>query len=393
MSFLLTANKKECCDCKACIQICPKGCIKEQVDSKGFTYPYVDHNSCINCNLCVKACPMNKNDKNKVNNTPICYAGVHLNDEIVLNSSSGGAFTAIVESYCDENYVIFGATQAEDLSVVHAYTIDKKEAYKFRKSKYVQSNIKNTYLEVKKFLKVGKKVLYTGTPCQIAGLKGFLGKEYENLLCVELLCHGVASPLVLKKHIDYLSSTYKSRVKMFDMRTKVKVDNGYRLGDFSVELENGQKKCTRDTNYYNKYFFKQVGYRDCCYICPFAKIPRTGDVTIGDCWGIEEFRPNMFDNKGVSLIMLNNNKGEKILGALNRCMKLETITLEEAMRNNPNIYKPTDYIDDNEFWRNIENKPINKVFNQVIDLSYMEYFISLVPTSIKQKIKIIRKWF
>ena len=193
-------DKSKCCGCNACVQICPKQCIQIQEDGEGFLYPLVDVDMCVDCKLCEKVCPIiTPNEPQK----PVkVYAAKHKDDEIRLKSSSGGIFTLLAEQIIDEGGVVFGARFDEYWEVMHDYTETKEGLAVFRGSKYVQSRIGNTFQQAENFLKQGRKVMFTGTPCQIAGLRRFLRKEYENLLAVDFVCHGVPSPKVWRMYLD-----------------------------------------------------------------------------------------------------------------------------------------------------------------------------------------------
>ena len=204
MFYLENKDKNNCTGCRACEKICPKDAIQMVQDSEGFIYPEIDELKCIKCGLCQKVCPNVNSVKNELIEQKVYY-GVHKDEEILRKSSSGGAFTAIVEAFCDKDYIIFGCTMNEKFEVYHDYVDNKKDIIKFRKSKYLQSNVKDSYIKVKEFLKNGKKVIFTGTPCQISGLKNFLGNiKQEKLLCVDLICHGVTSQKVFNSYIEGL---------------------------------------------------------------------------------------------------------------------------------------------------------------------------------------------
>ena len=214
--FLENNIKEECFGCEACKQICPRNAIEIVEDEEGFRYPKIN-DKCIKCGLCKKICPYSNMPKGHSENK-IAFGGYHKDWKIRDGSTSGGAFSAIVDAYCDSNYVIFGAT-AKGINVYHTYIEDKKDLYMFRKTKYSQSKIGNSYKDVKKFLKEGKKVLFSGTPCQIAGLRAFLNDiDTKDLLTVEVICEGVPSSLYMKKYEEYLKEKYGSQIDILDYR-------------------------------------------------------------------------------------------------------------------------------------------------------------------------------
>jgi len=234
--FLDTGNRTECFGCEACQQVCPKQAITMQEDKEGFRYPVIDETLCIHCNLCRKACPHSSMPE-KHRTDKYAFGGYSKDWTTRFESTSGGAFSAVVEAYCDTDYVIFGA-EAKGLLVFHSYITDKKELWKFRKSKYSQSIIGGSYKKVKKFLSEGKKVLFSGTPCQIAGLYAFLSavnfRSIENLLTVEVVCEGVPSPLYVRKMDDALEKKYGSRIESLDYRYTGKSLFGQGKWDFEA---------------------------------------------------------------------------------------------------------------------------------------------------------------
>ena len=244
MSCYLDSNiKEECFGCEACMQACPKSAIEMIEDEEGFRYPKINKEKCINCGLCRKVCSYN-HMPDRYKDNKYAFGGYHNNWNVRKESTSGGFFSAIVDNWCDENYIIFGAASS-GLNVYHTYTDDKSKIDLFRKSKYSQSKINDSYEKAKEFLKQGKKVLFSGTPCQIAGLKSYLqGSEQKNLLTVEIVCEGVPSPLYIKKFENYLENKYKSKIKNLDYRyTDERKLFGKNAGkwDFEVmhiELEN-----------------------------------------------------------------------------------------------------------------------------------------------------------
>ena len=235
-TFLDTGIKKECCGCESCKQICPKDAIEMFIDDEGFTYPKIDKEKCIKCGLCKKVCSYNNLPQSYKDNK-YCYGGYSKSIDTRGKSTSGGFFTEIVNNWCDENYVIFGAT-SKGLSVYHTYVEDKSYIDIFRRSKYSQSNILDCYKKAKEFLNEGKKVLFSGTPCQISGLDLYLNNiNTDNLLTVEVVCEGVPSPLYIKKYEEWLNKKYNSKIETLDYRFKDKkkrMNRTYGRWDFEV---------------------------------------------------------------------------------------------------------------------------------------------------------------
>lgn len=301
-------SKEQCCGCSACIQICPKRSIDFQEDIEGFLYPRVNMDTCIDCGLCEKVCPI-------VNQAPErypinVYAAKHPNDDIRVRSSSGGLFTFFAEQVINEGGVVFGARFNDKWEVVHSYTETKEGLVSFRGSKYVQSNIGDSYKQVEIFLKTGRKVMFTGTPCQVAGLRKYLKVSYANLLTVDFVCHGVPSPRVWKMYLSEELANHNHLGKLTEISFRDKT-RGWK--NFSFVLKFSKNSAIRDQrtvlssvfydNIYMQSFLSDLTLRPSCYEC-HCKAGRSGaDVTIGDFWGIDKCRPDIDDDRGVSLIM------------------------------------------------------------------------------------------
>lgn len=336
------SDKEHCSGCSACYNICPEKCITMENDSEGFIYPVIDKNKCRNCNLCKKVCPFSDKEIDGDYVEPYVFSCRHKKDSIVNKSTSGGAFTVIAEAFCTEDYAIFGASYDENLKVIHTYINDIKELSVLRKSKYVQSDIGDSYRIVKKFLLEEKKVIFSGTPCQIAGLKKYLRNDYENLLTIEVICHGVPSPLFFEKYKSFLEDKYKSKIKTYDFRNKDY--SGWEDSKVVAVFINGKKysklSLSKDDPYMNS-FLQFNGLRTSCYICPFAKIHRTADFTIGDLWGIDEIKPDINDNTGLSIILCNTDKAKKYIPNIKKISYTEEFKLSQIIQHNGNLQNPT----------------------------------------------------
>lgn len=318
MCYLDTNDKITCSGCEACANICPHKAICMIPDSEEFRYPKINIDLCTNCGLCRKVCPYNLSPQ-KYSGMNYTFGGHIKNQKVLSESTSGGAFSAIVDAWCDKNYVIFGAV-SDGLNVYHDHIFDKKYLDKFRKSKYMQSNIGNAYTYVKKFLQNGKKVLFSGTPCQIAGLKSFLlNCDQTNLLTVEVICEGVPTPLYLKSYNEYITAKYHSSVKSIDYRYKdFKSYFNHLIGrwDFQVmqlSLENNRKfKTDRWFNPFWSIWINHLMSRPSCYHCPYTTPERLADISLGDLWGVHLYCPELYNhNKGASLIICNSIKGKE----------------------------------------------------------------------------------
>lgn len=343
MSFLDDGNKEKCCGCRGCEQICGHFAIKMIEDNEGFLYPSIDLDKCINCGLCKKVCPIENKELDESKKTLKVYAAWNKKQDILKQSSSGGVFTSLCEYILNLNGNIYGVEMAKDIKVQHICVNDKSEIYKFRDSKYVQSDVKNTFKLVKKDLLENKKVLYSGTPCQIAGLKEFLGTNFansENLYLVDIICHGVPSPKFFKKYIKSLEKKISGEILNFKFRKKTK-------GDWVLAVsykKNGKKKEKNIIPMMSPYYFgfmNNMLHRPICYKCPYANVNREGDITIGDYWGVKKFHPKIKTKKGVSLVILNNKKGINIFEKIKNELNVEESLLEYAKEFNKNLSKPS----------------------------------------------------
>lgn len=318
--MITVVNKEQCCGCSACLHICPKHSISFKEDSEGFWYPHVDLSSCVNCGLCEKVCPVINQDSER---EPIAvYAAKHPDDSVRLKSSSGGIFSLLAEQIIGQGGVVFGAKFNDKWEVIHDYVETPEGLEAFRGSKYVQSYIGDSYVCAESFLKAGRKVMFTGTPCQIAGLKKFLRREYENLLAVDIICHGVPSPKVWRMYLEeeisckeyigknttLVSSKVSPTITGVNFRDK---SNGWKkyslVLNFSEETAIGKQNTVLSSmftdNIYMRAFLSNLTLRPSCYNCP-AKGGKSGaDITIGDFWGVENVFPEFDDGKGVSVVV------------------------------------------------------------------------------------------
>ena len=296
-------EKTQCCGCASCVQRCPKQCISLKEDTEGFLYPVVDKENCIDCGLCERVCPILHRNKAR---TPLkVYAAKHMSEEIRMKSSSGGIFTLLAEQILNEGGVVFGARFDESWDVIHDYTETKDGLKSFRGSKYVQSRISYTFKKVESFLKDGRMVMFTATPCQIAGLKSFLRKEYDNLLAVDIVCHGVPSPLVWREYLQYTKK--KEEITSINFRDKTESWKEYRMN-----IKGKNNLIVKESFFYNIYmrgFLKDLYLRPSCYNCSFKSNRSDSDITLGDFWGINHHMPDFDDDKGVSLVLLQSQKG------------------------------------------------------------------------------------
>lgn len=335
-------NKVDCCGCNACGDICPKQAISYKTDEEGFWYPEVDVQKCVDCHLCEKVCPLlHKDDLGKDGFVePKCLAAIHKNIEVRFDSTSGGFFSALAEEIYRQGGYVGGAVFNEDWSVSQFLSTDKKDLVKIRSSKYLQSHFDGFYIAVREALKTEKPVLVCGGPCQMAALRKFLQKPYDNLIIVDYICRGIPSPLLFKKFIEYLEEKHHSKVVYFKAKNK---ELGWHNLTSKVVFENRDVEwLPKDRNPWLqlKYEVPET-CRPSCFKCPFKGFPRNADITIGDLWTRSKLIPSYLDNDlGTSVVLLNNKKGDDYV---KRCLKKVNYVefpLEIAVEGNVHLISP-----------------------------------------------------
>lgn len=330
-------SKHECSGCSACFNICPTEAIRMVPDELGFLFPYIDENKCINCNLCEQVCSFNNKYIFAFEHIePKIFAVRHREFKEIETSRSGAAFIALSEWVLNQNGVVYGAAFNESLVVIHKRATNKIELNEFKGSKYVQSDTTGIFLKIKDDLKNGKKVLFSGTPCQTAGLNSFLGKsDKRNLYLVDIICHGVPSPNIFKDYLVYLENKYEKKIKKFNFRDKH--DIGWSKHVESIDF--GDKKIY--SREYTKLFYENIMLRESCYNCYFTNLNRPSDITIGDYWGWQKTDKEFNrDDKGVSLVLCNTLKGLNLFNDIKNKLYFKEVLKENCMQ--PNLEKPSE---------------------------------------------------
>ena len=380
-------NKEKCCGCSACADRCPKQCIIMKEDEQGFLYPSIDLSLCVNCGLCEKVCPvLNQNEPHK---PIVAYAAKNTDEKIRMTSSSGGVFYALAEKVINGCGVVFGAKFNDSWEVVHDYAESAEGLKAFQGSKYVQSDIGECYNDAEKFLKQGRKVLFSGTPCEIAGLRKYLGKEYDNLLAVDVICHGVPSRRIWRDYLQYIlrpkaengKNTVLQDCSLKDIlyisfRDKT---TGWKKFGFAAlrkprrqggensvlqpsSLNNEIIHETLDQNLFMKGFLKNLYLRPSCYNCPAKSGKSCSDITLGDLWGVNEILPYMDDDKGTSAVLINSSKGKAFFDSL-RIEKVDC-DYDAIVRYNPAIVQSVALpAISGRFWRVYESSGIVSAFD------------------------------
>lgn len=318
-------HKSECCGCTACQQICPVQCISMKPDEEGFLYPKINDGQCIGCQKCEAVCPIQTPPL--VKGKTQTYVGYAQNEKIRRPSSSGGIFSLAAEYVLKRGGAVFGAAFDDAFAVHHICVESEEDLDKLRGSKYVQSSLENTYAQAKEYLIGGRWVLFSGTACQIAGLKNYLGKEYDRLLTIDVLCHGVPSPKIWKYYLEDQQRKYNSKITSIQFRDK---KLGWKRFSIRIQFENGREYAVPFTkDKFMNLFLDNIDLRPSCYDCRFKAFPRPSDMTIGDCWGIEHHLPELDDDKGASVIVVQTEKGQAVLNEIRAGMTCQRAEREE----------------------------------------------------------------
>ena len=323
----ILADKNQCTGCTACANICPKSCIEMKEDDEGFAQPVIDNSILSN------RTPKDEETK--------AYAALSKNDETRLESSSGGIFSELAKLILQSNGIVYGAKYDDDFKVIHTGIEDIESLKELRGAKYSQSDLSTIFQIIKTQLNNGRQVLFSGTPCQIGGLKAFLKKDYDNLYCIDFVCHGVPSPLVWKKYIEYRSQVDADNQvpEYINLRNK---ESGWSHYSYQVEFAYSKSNhylCQNDKDLYMSLFVNNYILRRSCSNCYYKGYSRESDITLGDFWGIWDILPSMDDNKGTSVVFTHSNKGEKLLNSAAIHLQSNPVTLDQATMMNPSLLK------------------------------------------------------
>ncbi len=393
-------ERNKCFGCGSCFQSCPRNAISMEMDCEGFSFPQVDEKACVDCGICVKKCPaLSPVPKNTY--VQECYSAVFLSDDICRRSASGGAFAAFAVEVLNEHGVVFGCAYDDELNAVHVKVESLDGLPKLQGSKYVSSDTKRTFAETKDILKSGKKVLYSGRPCQVAGLLRYLGGRHENLVTVDLVCHGVPSQLLFSRYLEWLGRKNGGKIIYYGFRDKDA--GGWSCGGkFKTKTKTKTKTNEASCDPYYASFLRGETYRISCYVCPFARAERVGDLTIGDFWGVEQFYPEIDTSRGVSGIMVNSEKGKALLERCADSLAIKRISLDELRMQNTNLNSPTpmpekrrtvyrDCLVDGKFVPNVKyGSPLVFYLKQKVS-KYMPKRVKRIMKKVLRKIK-THKW-
>lgn len=390
----LFKDKNDCCACGACLNICPKQAISMQKDEYGFLYPQIDKGKCIKCGLCLKTCAFQNSE---LKNIPIKTYAAQSDNTNLKESASGGIFASIATNVLREGGVIYGAAmemENDKLTVRHIAVENDADLIKLQGSKYVQSSTEKIYQDVKKKLNDNRLVLFSGTPCQVDGLNSYLGKTYDNLITIDIICHGVPNNQMFQDYIALLEEKYKDKIIDFKFRDKTK---GWGLTAKGYTAKGYTAKIPANVSSYYYMFLKSYIYRDSCYSCKYACKNRCGDITIGDYWGIEKAHPEVLKENdyrldyknGISCLIVNTERGTRILEKYKSSLRLLDSAFEKVANENGQLNHPS-LVESNKRARILDvykfkgYVAVGKLFKWIKCINMLKV---LVPSGLKKVLK------
>lgn len=357
-------DKNRCSGCTACAAVCPKNCIKMVLDEEGFLYPFADKDSCIDCGLCERVCPIGTplpKPEHDIN----CFAVCNNDKEVRQSSSSGGVFFALAKEIIADGGAVFGAAFDEEMKVSHICVREESRLCRLMGSKYVQSDLKNSFLMTKELLESNVPVLFSGTPCQTDGLVSFLKKDYVNLFVVDVVCHGAPSPAVWEKYLEYNKQKQGADVTGFCFRDKSTGWKNYAVTARFCDGSDVSKKHHDDL--YMKAFLHNISLRPSCYACGSKSPYRVADISLGDFWGIQSVAPHMDDDAGTSLVMLHTKKGKELFDRASINLLIQQVPFEQGVEKNPSFHTSSPLNPRRkEFFKGLKNTSFDKLVQKCL---------------------------
>lgn len=390
--------KLECTGCSACKQICPQKCISMEMNEEGFLYPQINKKLCVNCNICESVCPAMKVELDLpiISESKIFGVKWNGNKEDIYYSASGGIFFALAKFFLAQGGVVFGAIFDANYKVVHYASTSLEGIKKMQNSKYVQSEIKDSYIEIEELLKKDEKryILFSGTPCQCAGLKTYLKNDYPNLLVVDFVCHGVPSPLIFEKYLHWLSKTLNETVKDYQFRTKRHGWNYKGRMISNIRMNSHSWPVVYDP--YLMCFLKALNYRESCYLCKYGNSKKYADITLGDFGGVRQEYPYFFNRKGCSISLFHTKRGLSIFEEIKKEFDYIEVDFKIISKYNKNLLSPCKRpsIRDSiysEVQSMSDNDYIEKVLRKQIEIKDIANYY--IPYKLKQVLKVYETCF
>lgn len=393
----LFKDKKDCCACGACLNVCPRQAISMQKDEYGFLYPQIDESKCIKCGLCLKTCAFQNSE---LKNIPIKTYAAQSDNTDLKESASGGIFASIATNVLREGGVVYGAAmeiEHDKLTLRHIAVENDVDLIKLQGSKYIQSSTENIYRDIKKKLNDNRLVLFSGTPCQVDGLNSYLGKKYENLITMDIICHGVPNNQMFQDYISLLEEKYKDKIIDFKFRDKTK---GWSLTAKGYTAKGYTAIIPANVSSYYYMFLKSYIYRDSCYSCKYACKNRCGDITIGDYWGIEKAHPEVLKENesgldyknGISCLIVNTEHGIQVLEKYKSDLRLLDSAFEKTAKENGQLNHPSNLnVEKRTLVFNLYKQNYKAVENSLKNILILNKLKKLIPIRLKKFIKKILK--
>lgn len=383
--------REQCNGCMACYNICPKNTITVSKDNAGFLYPQINYENCISCGKCVKVCTVLHTKKADRFEQPKVMAAYSKDLKIRMESTSGGIFSVLANEFFDNNSFVSGAVYTKSYLVRHIVTDDRNKLPALRSSKYLQSDFGNVPMRIKELLHQGKEILVCGAPCQVMGLYNYLGKDYDNLTTCDFICRGVNSPWVFQEYLKLLEKKYHSKV------TKIKFKNktyGWHFCSTKISFQN--KKHYIADRYTDKfmrgYLESNLFMRESCYSCPYKELPRVSDITLADFWGVENAYPEMDQDLGTSMVMLNSEKGKEIFNKIKGSIVYKEATMANVKKGNPSLFlSPQQNKSSYNFMEELKHVPFEEVWSKYLPDNAKEKQLKLMLKRNILRIKLLRK--